>query len=523
MKKTLKVALVMLAVLVMALPVFAQGGTEQKAAAPAGPTKITLMYGASVTEAGGIPDDWVGYQIIKDKLNIDLTLQMLPSGENDQDAMIGAAGAANNLPDLFQVSRTVLSNLVKQGLVLPVDDLFAKMPTRTSQMYDAAAKQVATFNGKVYGLASPGAIAKNEGLLIRKDWLDKLGLAVPTTTEELMEVMKAFTYNDPDGNGKNDTWGYGAFIEANVTTNGYPGSRLLPLMGAFGVEGLWSFDEATAGLNMFKPEYFEFMQYVKSMLDEGVMHPNWLAFSKDDFRAAWKQGQFGIMKEQNAAFAATANYAPFDANFPDGEWIVIDPIAGPKGDAAVGAYDLGFRIYAIAAKSADKADKIAELLEWMSSEEGYYLCGYGVEGVNYTKDANGVAVATEGDLAYTGAKGQVVTQLRNMVFYNGDIELLGRYPTYTTAVSGKEMSALVVLREMQSKDWTPNFGANTVPQPNADVRRFYEQSIGEFFTGKTALTQANWNKFIADFKAMGGQAWNDQGVQYMKDNGYIVK
>ena len=39
---------------------------------------------------------------------------------------------------------------------------------------------------------------------INKEWLDKLGLAVPTTTDELYNVLKAFKTQDPNGNGKAD-------------------------------------------------------------------------------------------------------------------------------------------------------------------------------------------------------------------------------------------------------------------------------------------------------------------------------
>ena len=86
------------------------------------------------------------------------------------------------------------------------------------------------------------------------------------------------------------------------------------------------------------------MVYIRQMCEEGVMDPNWLTYKKDDFRAAWKQGRFGIMKEQNAADAAESNYAPFDANFPDGDRIIIDPPEGPDGLASVGAYAQHYRI-----------------------------------------------------------------------------------------------------------------------------------------------------------------------------------
>ena len=524
MKKhfTVLIALVALLALV-ASPVFAQGTSEATKAA--GPTTIELWYGAAITEAGPPPSDWVGFQIIKDKLNIDLKLTALPSNESDQDVKIQAAAAANNLPDLFMVRRDVLTRLVPQGLIAPVDGLYEKMPVRTATHYDAVSKNHAKFNGKSYGLADPGSIIKNEGLLIRKDWLDNLGLGVPTTTDELLEVMRAFTLNDPDGNGKNDTWGYGSFQEIN-NYEAWPGRRLEPIFGAFGVEGTWNMTAGNAGLNILKPEFYDAMVYLKKIVDEGIMDPNWLAYKKDDFRAAWKQGRFGIMREQNAAFAAQANYAPFDKNFPKGEWMIIDPPKGPTGKASIGPYTANFRLYAISAKAAKegKSEKIAELLEWMASDEGYYLLGWGVEGVNYTKDANGIPVAKDlpnADLAFSASGGQTVTQLRNMVFYNGDIELYARYPKYSTETSKKEMSALVVLRDMQTRTWTPSIGSDTLPIPNADLKRFYEQGLSEFITGKRTLTPENWTKWLDEFKKLGGQDWNDKGIAFAKENNLL--
>ena len=520
-----KFAIVLFVLALLASPLFAQGSKDSASAAGSNePVTIEVWYGAAITEAGPVPDDWVGYDILRDEHNINLVLTALPSNENDQDVRIQAAGAANDLPELFMVRRPVLQNLVRQGLVAPVDDYFALMPHRTEIMYDENAIRMATIDGECFGFASPGAIAKNEGLLIRKDWLDNLGLEVPTTTEELREVLRAFTFDDPDGNGRDDTWGFGAFVESDMTINGYPGSRFFPLLGAFDVAGLWSLDGDHLGLNVLRPEFYDAMVYIRSLIAEGLVDPNWLSYRKDDFRAAWKQGRFGVMKEQNAAFAAESNYSPFDANFPDGEWIVVDAIEGPDGYAAIGAYDQNYRILAISQDAVDagKAEKICELLEWMSSDEGYLLCGWGQEGINYVLDENGIPTAGDlGDMAFSGTAGQVYTQLRNMVFYNSDTELASRYPTYTTAVSGKTMSALTTLREMQSKQWIPAIGSGMMPTPNADVFRYFEQSLAEFLSGQKELTPENWQAFLDQFDKIGGGAWNAEGVAYAQENGLV--
>ncbi|MDR3171402.1 MAG: extracellular solute-binding protein [Treponema sp.] len=527
MKEKMKIVSLLLLTWCIGTSVFASGGQGQSGTggSGAGPVTIELWYGAAMTEAGPPPADWKVLQIIKDKLNINLVLSALPSNESDQDVKINAAAAANALPDLFMVRRDPFLNIIRVGVIAPVDDLYPLMPNRTKIQYDADSKDFTTINGKSYGLASPGTIAKNEGLLIRKDWLDKLGLTVPTTTEELFTVMRAFTFNDPDGNGRDDTYGYGAFIEINNFEEGL-GRRFDPVFGAFGVAGTWNLTKANAGLNVRKPGYFDALSYVKRMVDEKVIDPNWTSYNKDDFRAAWKQGRFGVMREQNAAFAAEGNYAPFDKNFPQGEWLIIDPPKGPSGQQSVGVYTQAYRIYAVSTKAAQagKGPAIARLLEWMSSEEGYYLLGWGERGVNYVLGPDGAPTTTglpDESKGFTKPAVQTITQLRNMVFYNSEVELVARYPTYKAPTSGKTMSALTVLWDMQSRAWTPNIGADALLSPNADLKRFYEQGVIEFLTGKRTLDRNSWTTWVADFDRMGGLDWEKAGLAAAEAAGYI--
>ena len=321
------------------------------------------------------------------------------------------------------------------------------------------------------------------------------------------------------------SWGYGAFVESNTTLKGYPGSRLWPIMGAFDVVGLWTFDEDNLGLTVYKDGFYDFIAFFRKMVKDGVIDPNWLSYRKDDFRAAWKQGRFGCMYEQWAALGAESNYAPFDANFPDGEWIIIDPPIGPDGYQSTGALDKTYRIYAVSQDAADegKLDDIARLFEWMASDEGYYLLGYGVEGVNYVLNENGDP-STEGlgDMSYTGQKGQVYTQLRNLVYTNTAEETRVRFPDYVAKTSGKTISPTGFLAAMEKTAWTDAVGSGMMPTPNADVSRFYEQSIAEFLSGTRELTPENWQNFLDQFARVGGEAWNEEGIEFARANNLVV-
>jgi putative aldouronate transport system substrate-binding protein len=260
------------------------------------------------------------------------------------------------------------------------------------------------------------------------------------------------------------------------------------------------------------------------MIVERVIDPNWINHTRDTFRAEWKQGTFGIMREQNAAFAAQNNYRDFDVNFPNGEWIVINPPLGPNGHQSVGVDTPSFRIYAVSTRAMyqGKAPFIVRLLEWMA-EEGYFLFGWGVEGDNFIFDSNGVpTVAGIPDPArgFNRSEMQRYTQLRNMVFYNSDIELAARFPVWTTT-NGRQKSAEWVLRDMQSRPWTLNTGSDALPQPNADIRRFWEQGIIDFVTGGRPLTQRNWEDWLVEFDNRGGADWENEAITRARELGFI--
>jgi putative aldouronate transport system substrate-binding protein len=495
------------------------GGNRQTARPEETKTNATVEFWFLPTssEAGMPPSDWKAYQLLKEKANVDLVLTMLPSNAGDRDQKTMAAAAANSLPDIFYVSRETLQKLIGTGTIAPIDDLYATIPNWYRQYGGKEGRDYTTINGTSYGIAyNGGGQPRNEGMLIRKDWLDKLGLAVPVTTEDYLNVMRAFTQNDPDGNGRADTYGFGAFLDITAIEEGL-GTRMAPLFGAFGVAGTWNLTRAGAGLNVYKEGYFDALRFVRTMVEERIIDPNWTSYGRDDFRAAWKQGRFGIMRENHSAYGSEANYAPFDKNFPNGEWIVIDPPKGPRGESSVGSYTNSFGIIAVSAHAIKqgKGPAIARLFEWMATDEAYYLLGWGERGVNYTIDANGSAVEAgipDPSKGYSKPGVIPLTQLRGYIQRNSDAELISRYPTYRAPTSGKTMSALVTLRDMQKRPWTLVQGSDTLPLPSADLQRFYRQGVMEFVTGSRPLTRDTWDAYIAEFGRLGGKDWEKAGI-----------
>lgn len=84
------------------------------------------------------------------------------------------------------------------------------MPDRLKEIYDQYPNTYSTVtkDGKIYGMAVSPHLTEGEVMIIRQDWLDNLGLEAPTTIDEFEEVIRAFTEDDPDGNGEKDTYGF---------------------------------------------------------------------------------------------------------------------------------------------------------------------------------------------------------------------------------------------------------------------------------------------------------------------------
>lgn len=501
---------------------------------PAKPVDIEMWAQATSTQAPAPPEDWIGFKVIREKLNINLKYVIIPTGA-DGETKINAAAAANALPDFFQAvsttnARNKIIELNKQGLIAPVDDLLPLMPTRVKTHYnDPAAMALMKIDGKQMAFVEVPNLPRREGLVIRKDWLDKLGLKMPTTIDELFAVAKAFTEKDPDGNGKNDTYGLGGFFD---DTWG-PGSRFAFFFGAYGVPDLWDWEQMDSnfGLTVRRPEFYQALVEFRKWNQAKVIDPDWATIKRDEFRIRWPQGRYGIMWEDFAALAMAANYPKFDKNFPDGEWAPLPAPKGPAGKAYYGAYGSIGAVFAVSKKAMDagKGPAIARLLEWMASPEGYYLCGFGVEGVNYKLDKDGV-VTTEGlpdpTKAWNHESMARYTQWRNqLIFTNDPKEIKARYPDHKS-INGRTISPMAFYNYFSTQPWLNSKPGQLIVNPpnRADLQRFYNENFQAFALGTKPLTEQTWADFLKALDTnLKANEWEAAARKTLQDAGVLKK
>lgn len=292
----MKKRLVLTAVAAFALAVhvpfaaFATGGPEA-AAADAGPLKLKILFaGITWTKANLDMNESEELKTWEKLTNTDLTF-VTPPWSNYWEK-VNLYFASGDLPDVVgTVGPAYIAGLVDTGNVVDLTS-YVQGPLGQALIEKTALERQdfapLTIAGKIYAVPTLQALADaSEGFMVRQDWLDKLGLAQPTTLEEYRKVLNAFTYRDPDGNGKNDTYGI----------TGRSNFMYLPVgfMGAFDLWGspgrvTWEAKNGKVFAQSTQEKYKEFLKYMRALIyDDKVVSPNALFNTSDQ----WKQEMFG--------------------------------------------------------------------------------------------------------------------------------------------------------------------------------------------------------------------------------------
>jgi putative aldouronate transport system substrate-binding protein len=161
--------------------------------------------------AGDTPENNQYTRYVKTTLNID-TKYIWSAASADYDAKINLAIAGNDLPDAMVVNLAQFTQLVDNDQLADLTDTYNQYASPViKQMADSSkglGLKAVTFNGKIMGI--PALTVPDDGyqlMWIRKDWLDKLNLAVPKTMDDIEKVAQAFVKQDPGGNGAGKTIG----------------------------------------------------------------------------------------------------------------------------------------------------------------------------------------------------------------------------------------------------------------------------------------------------------------------------
>ena len=275
MKKVLSIALA----LVLAIGMLAgcnNGGSQSEAAKnfTDSDEKITMTW-LSYPVLAGCEEGTDPELLIEEKFNVDIKpLFYEQTNFNDKKTMLMAGG---EIPDLvYELDPVNVYNDVDQDFIveLPYETVEKYAPNYYAYLNEnyPAAWSYARYEDANWGLPNLNYGNDNPRVhLYRKDWLDKLGLDVPETLEEQHDVLYAFVHNDPDGNGKDDTFGYSP-----------TGTHYQYFFGEqFGAYGILPFDwqevDGEIVYGGLREECTEVLSVLAQWYKEGLIHPDFVA------------------------------------------------------------------------------------------------------------------------------------------------------------------------------------------------------------------------------------------------------
>lgn len=127
--------------------------------------------------------------------------------------------ASDEIPDFGIVDATTLASLIKNDMVMDMTDIYDQWATDNLKaiagQQDNALFAPTLKDGRYMAIPVANTVGDSYPILwIRSDWLDALGLKAPSTMEEVFAIAEKFAVDDPDGNGKDDT--YGLYLDKDL-------------------------------------------------------------------------------------------------------------------------------------------------------------------------------------------------------------------------------------------------------------------------------------------------------------------
>ncbi len=345
------------------------------------------------------PEDFPLETKVKNDLGIRLNINLTVGSYSSWSEQFSSRAALGLLPDLVYLSREDLITYAQNGVIIPLHDYIVNDPGLKSKLTEEQ-WLLSSVSGEIYGFPVVNEHGPYTAMFIRKDWLDRLNLEMPTTTEELFDVLYTFTYQDPNRTGRNDTIGF--------TTDHLEFGTMSPLTNAFGLPQIsstsigipqdWIDKNGEFHFGPTSIQYKNYLQYMNRLMEAGVIDEEIAAQNFLEYRQKMIKGQAGVVSvflPQYKMFSHNSWMKEIKANNPEADWVYLPPVKGPGGDFGNNAKSL-HSTYSVAftrkvLEEPGKLEKALKLMDYMfrNGEDGGpggQLLDYGIEGIHHEKE-----------------------------------------------------------------------------------------------------------------------------------------
>lgn len=363
----------------------------------AGDKKITMNWGdgRDVYDTSEMKDWYKDYnwmQALKDQTGVtlmDVGGKYGSTAPSDEFMLLLAGG---EYPDIFRANWISFpggpSAALKDGYIIGLNDVIDQyMPNfkKFLEDYPEIAKMITTDDGIYYTLP---VVSENPepamGLTIRQDWLDKLGVEVPQTLDELHDVLTRFK---TELNCKTPLtfelrWMFQQYGTASLSSS---------------YEALYPFyvQDGKVKFGPLEESYKEFLTMLHEWYVEGLIDADVASVDKNTVQSKFASGEAGasIQMLSNIKNVIVAN----EATDPNYKVVALSSLVKNVGETPLfssynGMYtgDAGFSI----STACKDIETVARWMDFMYSEAGNNILKYGIEGVTYEK-VDGKVVYTD--------------------------------------------------------------------------------------------------------------------------------
>jgi putative aldouronate transport system substrate-binding protein len=391
-----------------------QPSQDRKDPAPQTPVADNKPFEISIAlqQVNDIPAEGNPIQkAIEAYTNTKLNIQWLPNASFDEKVTVMIA--SNELPMIFKMFYNPTTvGAVQSGMFWEVGPLlkdYKNLAAQNPQYY----KNI-EIDGKVYGIPNYREIGR-EAVIFRKDWMDGLSLKPPKSLDEFYEVIKAFTLNDPDKNGKNDTFGLMLHKKSFVGTTTLQ-TRLSVSQGG---PNIWEVSPAGKFTPEFETQpYNDVRKFLRKLYAENLINQDFPALDSSEADKVFEAGRVGMKLDGVATNAANIldrlSKAVPTAQMDIAHW------EGPKGKRVKGqSGNNGFLAFP---KSAVKTEadlkKVLTFLDKLLDPDMSTLQKRGIEGVHHVKTSDGKMVEWKDLTAFNREVKPYRDNLLNFETYN---------------------------------------------------------------------------------------------------------
>lgn len=421
--------------------------------------------------------------------------------------------ASGDLPDAFWNTGFSDADIVtygENGTLIPLEDLIAQYApnvTAAFERYPALKAAVTAPDGHIYTLPSMIQLGEGSGIgavrffhAINQTWLDNLGLSMPTTLDELHDVLLAFKTQDPNGNGQADEIPFSFMFDWWCADIG-------DLFGAFGMpDTIADYEHVIVRdgkviYTAVQPEYRDAIAYFHSWVEEGLIDSE--SFTQD-VQTYLAKGKAGDVSQLGSYiwWEIEEVVGPDRAD----QYALVPPLAGPTGITGVGhANGSGIGRAAFAITSANQMPDLT--MKWIDLFYDPYVSAqvtWGPVGTIYTQDENGQLVnlpLPEG--VSMGEFRQTVAPEGIGIVFNEDF---GRVVDMEPRAKQRIADLNAVYLPYAEPEWYPTvfFTPEELDQLNLiefDIKEFVNLKRAQWLS--SGGIEGEWDGYIAQLDAMG--------------------